>query len=810
MVTACLWLVACQPDNYPPSLAFLEDQTVFVGESLQVSLKAIDMDRDILTFTVEGLTDDARIEPTGPQQATLVWNPGIMDGSASGTRWTATVTVSDGKGGHAQQPFDVIVFPRYGVPAFDLPGGVTLNLGQEDDLALRVSVKDDDSTMVQLTLDEAPDGAILDSSGDKEAWFYWKPTEAQKSVAIHRAVFSAVDETHPPVSHVLIIILLNHEVGSGCPGGPPMLFHDVPADETLASDGTLQRWAWVADLHSKVGPVTLHWTTGDPSVGTWQEESLAYDEGVELWETTLNPSLGASGALLHYYITAWDDDDPYEATCDHVTRLPKVGWMTSAAYPASGGSCLDDPNEPDGDADGAPTLSAGLYDGRRLCGLDTDTARVVVDAGDRLTVQLTRPWAHHPLDLRLVDSLGEVVTQASGDETLIVDHMPTTDTDLYIQVQGQHADGRSSYSLMVAKAEVGCSADLLEPNDVPADAVSLTEGPEALLRLCPGESDWYAISMNGGDRLRLQIDFEHAYGDLELDLRTSDELGLLATSWSTGSGESVNFTNLMGPRMVLARVWGHLLASNTYGIDLVIEAAGTFCDDDLLAPQSTPELGIMLFQGLYEGLVACPDSPDWFAVDVNGGETLTVAVERVGEGQAPELDVFWEDPYGPPTMSPEADADLRWAELEDVSPGRYWYRVGATAGMTPYLLLQTIEDPEGPCGDDRFEPNDDETDATLTAGGMYTWLRLCPGDRDVFLVELAPYTTLTVLTSHGAEGGYTDVSVLDPAGETIAEALDYDRGVSVEAVGQEGGFYQVRVDGFDVTSLGYDLRIIVH
>ncbi len=185
----------CADDNRAPSLALLLDQQVVVGETLRVVLTASDPDGDRLTFGVRGLPKGAQVTPRAAQEAVLVWSPLITDTQPGGRRYELDVEVDDGRGGKASQRVGLVAYPTFGVPTFDLPAGVVLNLAEDDALELLVEVKDDDSTEVDLQMTEGPAGARLQLADKKIAHFYWEPDDEQRKVAVHRAIFSARDES---------------------------------------------------------------------------------------------------------------------------------------------------------------------------------------------------------------------------------------------------------------------------------------------------------------------------------------------------------------------------------------------------------------------------------------------------------------------------------------------------------------------------------------------------------------------------------------------------------------------------------------
>lgn len=807
---ASLWaLAACQEVNHPPSLVLVADQFVLVGERLQIQLIGADPDGDSLEFAVEGLPDGATIAPQSPITATLTWSPTITDTEPGGTIYSARAIVRDGHGGESSQAFSVSVFPIFGTPSFDLPAGIALNLAREETLELAVRVKDDDSTAVALSLIEAPEGAVLSKSEPKAAILFWRPSLTQREQTVHRLIFGADDGQNGLVTHTLLVVLLNAEVGAGCTGTPPRVEHTPPGD-TFLGEGPVAFEARVTDSESTVASVEVGFSLGDPEAGL---ETLAMprqqDKSALFGATLALDALPPGGALLRYRVLARDNDDPVGLACDQSTRLPKTGWYSVAVYPpdAPAGACLNDAAEPDDTPAEAPALSAGRFSDRRLCPGDVDTALLSVAAGERLTVVLTRAPAHGLPTLTLRDSAGALIAEASGDApTLRVeDASGLAGSRVLTVTPPDGSDTGLSYTLDVALTSTPCADDSLEPNDSPQAAVPMALGLWDGGVLCAGDQDWFRFSLAAGERFDVTLDHDAKLGDLDLELRDAATGALLDAARTLSSLEVLRYTTPTA-RAVLLGVLGYQDAGNAYRLTTELRAAGTVCAEDILGYHGDPALAVTLMSGLYENLMSCPDAPDWFAVEVNGGETLTVLAET--EGAPLELAIATS-----PTVAPAATGRAEPGGLGEVSlvapkAGRLWYRV-SSATAAGYALLQDIADPSGPCQPDRFEPNDSAQTAKPLSPGVHTQLRLCSGDdTDAFAVTLAAFDLLTVLTGH-AGGGYTDLQVLDPAGEVVEDALDLGTGAELTLLAPEAGEYTLLIIPFEAQGLAYDLAVLV-
>ncbi len=804
-------LFGCAGDNRPPALGLLLDRQVTVGESLTVVLTASDPDGDALIFSAKGLPVTAQLTARSKSEAIITYSPVITDTEPGGHRYDVAVEAADGNGGVARQTFGLIVFPTFGSPAFDLPSGVVLNLAQDDDIALLVEVKDDDSTDVEVTLLEGPEGAKLQRAGAKSAYFHWKPDEAQREVAVHRAILSAQDETHPAVEHALTLVLLNPEKQAGCEGTPPTVTHEVPADHALVGPLTLTTSA--SDADSQVQGATLHWTRGDPLGGYTAVAMSRTSSAGSGWSGQADiGELPPGGALVHYYFTTTDNDDPTGLACDQSARTPKTGWFTVAVYGAAGDACVDDAAEPDDVAGSAPVLTAGVWPGRRLCGAESDFVQIGgagAGAGTTVTAEVRYSPLHGAPILRLLDRGGAIIAQDAdaADGALNVRYDVAAGQQLYAEIASTSAATRLSYTLELGVDAVQCEDDDNEPDSDPAAATLIGAGAYPDRQLCAGDSDFYRVAMAAGQALHFALSFDHKYGDLDLELRDSDGVTVLATAASEKSVEELDY-QAPGAKDVYLRVHGVGGARNVYDL-AVTEPVGGGCPEDALGDNHRPEDARVLFQGVYEGFTTCADEADWFAVELNGGERFELLVQAI-DGP---LDVaVYADPAGAPVATGHGDpaADqLAITQWTAPTAGAVYYKVSTTMEQTDYHLLQHVTDPAGACAPDRLEPNGPGSPAPLDEG-VYTWLRLCGvADVDAFSVQLEPFTTLVVITNHEPNAGYTDLRLLSPSGADLGVATDYDTGGYFEILLEEPGAYTFQVEAFEPQgeSLGYDLAV---
>jgi hypothetical protein len=113
-----------------------------------------------------------------------------------------------------------------------------------------------------------------------------------------------------------------------------------------------------------------------------------------------------------------------------------------------------------------------------------------------------------------------------------------------------------------------CADDQLEPNDS-ADAPRIQPGVYNNLQICPGDPDYYGVYLRRGERLDAQALFDHAEGDLDLDLLGVDGSTVLTRSATTESTETVIWTATAAGAHVLV-VYGSQSTANGYRLRVEI------------------------------------------------------------------------------------------------------------------------------------------------------------------------------------------------------------------------------------------------
>ena len=203
--------------------------------------------------------------------------------------------------------------------------------------------------------------------------------------------------------------------------------------------------------------------------------------------------------------------------------------------------------------------------------------------------------------------------------------------DTSVVAEGAEDDNEARIGLSVAAAAV-CASDAFEPNRAPADdgtgavAAVVTQGTYENLVVCGNDTDWYAIDLAPGEGLRVDVNFVHADGDIDIVLYEPDGETSVTDSRGTGNTETVEFFGTPAGgryylKVILYGADGAANPSNTYTLDVTVNAAGG-CVPDAFEPNGTSDTAAVVADGEYV-LTLCPGNEDWFRFSLVAGNTVT-------------------------------------------------------------------------------------------------------------------------------------------------------------------------------------------
>ncbi len=168
-----------------------------------------------------------------------------------------------------------------------------------------------------------------------------------------------------------------------------------------------------------------------------------------------------------------------------------------------------------------------------------------------------------------------------------------------------------------------CDDDALENDDYTASANPLEPGTPLQAIACPEDDDWYAVTLEAGSSLEVEVAFTNADGDIDLELLDLDH-GVIAQSESTDDVERVTGARAEAGALY-ARVFLYGDDAAGGGSAYTIEATVGTCPADPSEPNDSQAEAAALGAGEQAGLHVCMDD-DWYAVDLRAGDPLTVGV----------------------------------------------------------------------------------------------------------------------------------------------------------------------------------------
>gem|GEM_PF-4417465 len=161
----------------------------------------------------------------------------------------------------------------------------------------------------------------------------------------------------------------------------------------------------------------------------------------------------------------------------------------------------------------------------------------------------------------------------------------------------------------------GCRGDPLEPNDGQGQAIRVATQRIENLEICPeGDEDFFVLSLNKGDHVRILIEFTHANGDIDAKVFDQDGRTVVSATSSTDN-EEIQFEAQSDGAYYL-KVYGYGGAKNSYNLDVTITARAAGCEDDEFEANEDQTSPVPLDSGQEISGVLCPNDPDFFAISV--------------------------------------------------------------------------------------------------------------------------------------------------------------------------------------------------
>ena len=490
----------------------------------------------------------------------------------------------------------------------------------------------------------------------------------------------------------------------------------------------------------------------------------------------------------------WDNDDYGGNSCDHMARYPKQGYLGFVAYdPGFEDSCLQDGYEPNNSFETAEALmDPGSFGTFRLCPGDEDYFLFVPVAP--MAVFSVKAFGNGDhLMMATIDGTGNPVANViSGTDSVSIPASKFPGGVLIARFYS-NAEVPISYDFSLTLEQMECSQDELESNDTPATAPLIGEGQFPALTICAGDVDYYRLEVPSGTLLSATAEHAAVEGDLDLYLLASDGDTILSSA-ETGSNDEKVEHNIASGGTHYLQVKGFGGALNSYNLVISYEQQATNCEEDSFAPNQYIEDAVMVPPSMYKQLTACPGKEDWFAIGLNGSESLSVEVAA-----GASLGVSLLNSEGEKLCSGSAVAGGTSMVCSIPFAGNYKFVVANTgSSVVAYDLLVSVTEDMSTCAEDRFEENDIPEEGAEFEGSTTTWLKACGTDPDWFHFQGYPMDNVFVGLVFDQSYGFVDVFLYpDGSNQAVAWSSSVSGTPYLEYSLSQAGTYHVQVKGSD-------------
>lgn len=312
--------------------------------------------------------------------------------------------------------------------------------------------------------------------------------------------------------------------------------------------------------------------------------------------------------------------------------------------------------------------------------------------------------------------------------------------------------------------------------------------------ICADDSDWFVFPGGQGSEITVQLDFDHASGDLDLELWDANEA--LLRSESETDNETINGTVNVADTYYV-RVYGFQGAQNDYELTVSYTSCppdDEFENNDDLTTARSLDPGTTVFGE------ACANDPDIYRIDLAAGTPVAAKVDflhRYGD-----VDAYLFDSSGSLVATSYSVDDNEYVNYTAPSTGAYYLWVEGYAGDQNSYRLTVTSGSLCP-GNDPYEPNDDQIRAVEP--GQIVSAVACPGESDWYGIEMQPGMTLDLDLEFDHAQGDLDMYLWNPSSEQIgvADSVSDDEHLSTTA--DESGTYYIHVAGFEGATNTYQL-----
>lgn len=229
--------------------------------------------------------------------------------------------------------------------------------------------------------------------------------------------------------------------------------------------------------------------------------------------------------------------------------------------------------------------------------------------------------------------------------------------------------------------------DYLEPNDDAANAAAVEmDRVYHTLSVCGDDMDFFRFDLTETTRIDFHISFRQSVSQRSslVLMRENTTEPFFTRAWpATVAGEerTVSFTFLPGTYRYRYSATNEADEFVLYDFEL---ETGEPCGDDAFEDNDWYNGAAPITEGTYEDLSSCPGDGDYFAIELEAGQTLTVTVTAVGDPVERQMEIWSPGAEALVSFSSSDATEILEATAEET--GTYRVHLRAWSGSGEYEM----------------------------------------------------------------------------------------------------------------------------
>jgi hypothetical protein len=455
--------------------------------------------------------------------------------------------------------------------------------------------------------------------------------------------------------------------------------------------------------------------------------------------------------------------------------------------------------------------------------IDTDCFRFEILSPGRTNHYARIEFVHASgdLELRLYNASGTLLdSSATANDFEAISLAGKNAGVYYLQIKGENGAKNPGYRLIIQPPESVIAPDGFESNDSRETATNfaVTQPYYEFDQLSihqAGNDDWYSffLSQTGAAGHYISVAFEHAFGDVDVQLL--DRNGLLVRASTTATNEERISLSGLPLGQYYIRAYGNGSARQP-NYKLGISVPVLEVDADFYGPNETRFEAFDLrtvngsFSLDYLTIHSAADE-DWFrfetAATANANHFVGL-LYRAGDG---EVDLELYDQAGVLLARSSMNDNWEQIDFQGRTAAVYYVRIHSVAGKLNSQYSLGFSLPETKIPRDRFEDNATLGTATnlKTLKGTQAFDALSlhsPSDVDWFRFTIAADAAIAHhVELRSSASGDIDIELYDLHGNLLAESRGPAEVERISLAGKPAGEYWLRVSGSAAVNPSYSL-----